>query len=205
MYLRTLWYVYSHSTSVLLRTSLSRRKIRIPTPSLTGQMILPRHMLLESMGLVCLFTLRTKYQSLIFIDTLHLALNIAANDYEVDRIADAYAVAEPLGFQFFYSFDMSSAWSQSDMVSIVAAHAHSSSTFRYEDAVLVSTYSGESLGDSFWSTFKSTLQAQGIAIKFAPAFTSYRDPSQADSLISTFPSIDGFFNWWSWYASPLHA
>ncbi|THH00598.1 hypothetical protein EW026_g1960 [Hermanssonia centrifuga] len=128
------------------------------------------------------------------------ALNIAANDYEVDRIADAYAVAEPLGFQFFYSFDMSSAWSQSDMVSIVAAHAHSSSTFRYEDAVLVSTYSGESLGDSFWSTFKSTLQAQGIAIKFAPAFTSYRDPSQADSLISTFPSIDGFFNWWSWPA-----
>lgn len=44
---------------------------------------------------------------------------------------------------------------------------------------------------------KSTLASAGVQVSFAPAFTSYRDPSLASSLLSTFPSIDGFFNWWS--------
>lgn len=128
------------------------------------------------------------------------ALNIAQNDYEVGKIVDAYAAAEAVGFKLFYSFDMSYSWSQTDMVSIVATHAKSPSTYLWNGNVLVSTYSGESYGDSFWSSFKSALQGQGIKIILAPAFTSYRDPSAANSLLSTFPSIDGFFNWWSWPA-----
>jgi glucan endo-1,3-alpha-glucosidase len=127
-----------------------------------------------------------------------LALNIAANDYEVDRIVDAYAAAEALDFKLFYSFDMSYTWQQSDIVNIVANHSSSPSTFLWKNTILVSTYSGESYGEDFWASFKSALQSKGIDITLAPAFTTYRDPSSADSLVSTFPSIDGFFNWWSW-------
>lgn len=126
------------------------------------------------------------------------ALNIALNDYEVDRIDDAYAAAKALGFKLFYSFDMSYNWQESDMVSLVVKYATSTSTFLWNNNVLVSTYSGESKGDAWWSNFKSTLQQQGINVVLAPAFTTYRDPSQTTSLLSTFPSIDGFFNWWSW-------
>ncbi|KAG1797384.1 glycoside hydrolase family 71 protein [Suillus plorans] len=128
------------------------------------------------------------------------ALNIGANDYEVDRIVDAYAAAESLGFKLFYSFDMTDTWKQSDMVNIVANHSSSPSTFLWNNTILVSTYSGESYGEDFWAGFKSALQSQGIHITLAPAFTTYRDPSSAASLVSTFPSIDGFFNWWSWPA-----
>lgn len=127
-----------------------------------------------------------------------LALNIALNDYEVDRIATAFDVAESAGFKLFFSFDMSYSWAQADMVSIVAAHASSSAMYLYNGAVLVSTYSGESYGDSFFAGFKSALLAEGYKVILAPAFTTYRDPSLANSLMSTFPSIDGFFNWWSW-------
>lgn len=127
-----------------------------------------------------------------------IALNVALDDYETDRIEDAYAAAEALGFKLFYSFDMSYDWQESDMVSLVAKHATSSSTFFWKSGVLVSTYSGESKGDAWWSNFKYALKQQGINIVLAPAFTTYRDPSQANSLLSTFSSIDGFFNWWSW-------
>ncbi|KAG1853385.1 glycoside hydrolase family 71 protein [Suillus subluteus] len=108
--------------------------------------------------------------------------------------------AEALGFKLFYSFDMSYTWQQSDMVSIVTNHSSSPSTFLWNNTILVSTYSGESYGENFWASFKSALQSQGINITFAPAFTTYRDPSDAASLVSTFPSIDGFFNRWSWPA-----
>ena len=126
------------------------------------------------------------------------ALNIAGNDYEISKIDDAYTVAEAAGFKLFYSFDMSYSWQQSDLVAIISKHAQSPSTFRWQGDVLVSTYSGESYGDSFYSGLKSALAATGIHISFAPAFTSYRNPSDANTLLSKFPSIDGFFNWWSW-------
>ncbi|KAL2353252.1 glycoside hydrolase [Cryomyces antarcticus] len=71
---------------------------------------------------------------------------------------------------------------------------------RWQGDVLVSTYSGEPYGDSFYSGVKSALSAEGTIISFTPAFTSHRDPSEASSLLSAFPSIDGFFNWWSWPA-----
>ncbi|EGN94044.1 glycoside hydrolase family 71 protein [Serpula lacrymans var. lacrymans S7.3] len=128
------------------------------------------------------------------------ALNIAANDYEVGQIVTAFAAAEALNFKLFYSFDMSYSWQQSDMVDIVANQSSSSSNFLWNGNLLVSSYEGESYGDSFWSGFKSALASKGINITLAPAFTSYRDPTQASTMASTFPSIDGFFNWWSWPA-----
>lgn len=114
-------------------------------------------------------------------------------------MVDAFTAAEALNFKLIISFDMSYDWQEADMVSLVASHASSSSYFLWDNTPLVSTYSGEGNGDAFWSSFKSTLAARGITITLAPAFTSYRDPSLANSLLSNFPSIDGFFNWWSWY------
>jgi glucan endo-1,3-alpha-glucosidase len=93
---------------------------------------------------------------------------------------------------------MSYSWSEDDMVNIVASHANSSATYKFNGAVLVSTYSGSAQGNDFWNGFKSSLASRGVTIKLAPAFTDYRDPSRTSQLLSSFPSIDGFFNWWSW-------
>ncbi|KZP32592.1 glycoside hydrolase family 71 protein [Athelia psychrophila] len=130
------------------------------------------------------------------------ALNIATEtpNYEIAKMADAYAAAESLDFKLWISFDMTYNWAEADMVSLVTAHASSSAAYQWKGKPLVSTYAGESQGDSFWSSFKSTLSSAGIDIVLAPAFTTYRDPADASSLLSTFSSIDGFFNWWSWPA-----
>ncbi|SJL03781.1 uncharacterized protein ARMOST_07138 [Armillaria ostoyae] len=130
------------------------------------------------------------------------ALNVASpSDYEPDRIENAYAAAEAAGFKLFYSFDMvsvSGAWSSDTIAAQIEKHATSPSTFLWNDAVLVSTYAGQDSGNDFWASVKSTLSGQGIDISFAPALTSYRDPSQAETMLSTFTSVDGFTNWWSW-------
>ncbi|KAF9522006.1 glycoside hydrolase family 71 protein [Crepidotus variabilis] len=107
------------------------------------------------------------------------ALNIAANDYEVPKIDDAYAAAEAHGnFKLFYSFDLSYSWDYNVMATIVAKHANSSATYRWKNNVLVSTFSGEAQGDAWWAAFKNACKAKGV--------------------VQAFPSIDGFFNWWSW-------
>ncbi|KAK0467234.1 glycoside hydrolase family 71 protein [Desarmillaria tabescens] len=130
------------------------------------------------------------------------ALNVASpSDYEPDRIENAYAAAEAAGFKLFYSFDMvsvSGAWSSDTIAAQIEKYATSSSTFLWNNAVLVSTCAGQDNGNDFWASVKSTLSGQGIDISFAPALTSYRDPSQAETMLSTFTSVDGFTNWWSW-------
>ncbi|KAJ6465603.1 glycoside hydrolase family 71 protein [Mycena vitilis] len=126
------------------------------------------------------------------------ALNIALADYEVDRVATAFVAAESANFKLFFSFDMSRSWQQSDIVSLVSTHASSSAMLTYNGGVLVSTFGGEGNGNDFWAAIKTSLANAGIKITFAPAFLSFRDPSQTGTLLSSFPSIDGFFNWWSW-------
>jgi glucan endo-1,3-alpha-glucosidase len=69
----------------------------------------------------------------------------------------------------------------------------------FNGGVLVSTFAGENNGDGFWAGIKTSLRNQGIKVTFVPAFISFRAPSRVNELLSSFPSIDGFFNWWSWY------
>ncbi|KAJ6550422.1 glycoside hydrolase family 71 protein [Mycena vulgaris] len=126
------------------------------------------------------------------------ALNVALPDYEVDRVATAFVAAQDADFKLFFSFDMTRDWQASDIVSLVAAHATSPAMLTYNGGVLLSTFAGEANGDAFWAGIKSTLAGQGINTTFSPSFLSFRDPAQAPTLLSTFPSIDGFFNWWSW-------
>ncbi|KAJ7844930.1 glycoside hydrolase family 71 protein [Mycena olivaceomarginata] len=131
------------------------------------------------------------------------ALNIALPDYEVDlRMGPQgrvpFPAAENANFKLFFSFDMSRSWQQSDIVSLVATHASSPAMLKYNGGILVSTFEGEGNGNDFWAAIKTSLANEGIKITFAPAFISFRDPNQTGTLLSSFPSIDGFFNWWSW-------
>ncbi|KAG8740265.1 hypothetical protein FRC12_016066, partial [Ceratobasidium sp. 428] len=129
------------------------------------------------------------------------ALNMAGFDWEPDRINKAYAAAEAKGsFSFFYSFDMSYGWNVDTMTTQIKAHASSARTYRWNGKVLVSTFAGSDKGDAFWSQLKTSCANAGVPIVLAPAFLDYRDPAGASGLISKFPSIDGFFNWWSWPA-----
>ncbi|KZV73759.1 glycoside hydrolase family 71 protein [Peniophora sp. CONT] len=129
------------------------------------------------------------------------ALN-TANDtnYEPAQIATAYSVAESLNFKLHLSFDFSYPWNASSMASTISTHANSTSMFKWNDDILVSTFGGDdgSHPDSFWADLKSSLSSKGVGISLAPAFTSYRDPNNTQSLLSTYQSIDGFFNYWSW-------
>jgi glucan endo-1,3-alpha-glucosidase len=85
------------------------------------------------------------------------------------------------------------------MVNIVAAHASSPAMYKWNNKVLVSTYAGDqNNNNAFYAGVKSALGNQGINISFAPAFTGYRQASQAQQLLTNFPVVDGFFNWWSW-------
>jgi glucan endo-1,3-alpha-glucosidase len=87
--------------------------------------------------------------------------------------------------------------------SIVATHASSPAMLTYNGGVLVSTFGGEGNSNDFWAGIKNTLAVEGINITFAPAFIGFRDPNQTGKLLSSFPSIDGFFNWWSWYVCSI--
>jgi glucan endo-1,3-alpha-glucosidase len=122
-------------------------------------------------------------------------LNIAAKDYEFDRLPDAFAAAEAADFKLFYSFDMTYDWNDADIIEVIKSHVDSPATFKWNDAVLVSTYFGGNKGNDFWNNIKTQLSGQGVEISLAPAFTEYTDAAQAQELASTFPAIDGFFNW----------
>ena len=71
-------------------------------------------------------------------------LNLAGDDYEAHNQTDiAYAAAEALGFQLFYSFDMSYPWDATSIASIDAKHASSDNTYQWNGKVIVSTFSGD--------------------------------------------------------------
>jgi glucan endo-1,3-alpha-glucosidase len=93
---------------------------------------------------------------------------------------------------------MGYSWSANDMVNIVSAHASSSAMYKWNNRVLVSTFSGKSYGNAFFAGLKSSLASKGLNISFSPALIDYRDPGTAKQVLTDFPSIDGFFNWWSW-------
>jgi len=126
------------------------------------------------------------------------ALNTAVDNYEVSKYPDAFAAAEAANFQLFISFDMTYDWVQNDMVSLVQTYANSSSYYKWNGKPLVSTFDGDADAEDFWAGFKSALSNAGITISLAPAFIDFRDPSDAIQMFGDFPSIDGFFNWWSW-------
>ena len=133
-------------------------------------------------------------------------------DWMVERIDDAFTAAEQMGYQLIYSFDMSYSscnihWNQTFMQSMISRYSDYSSAYRWNSNILVSTYGGdqsEQYGNEFFQGLKDNMQYANNAITLAPALTTYSMGAQAHplhtaaSLMSDYPSIDGFFNWQAW-------
>ncbi|KAH9812189.1 glycoside hydrolase family 71 protein [Teratosphaeria destructans] len=128
------------------------------------------------------------------------------------RIDDAFTAAENKGFFLVHSFDMSYSscykyWNQSYMQDVISSHAGSSATYRWSSNILVTTYGGDQVdhyGNNFFQGLKDNMKNSGNAISLAPALTKYSMGAQSDassatsSLMSDFPSIDGYVNWQAW-------
>lgn len=133
-------------------------------------------------------------------------------DWTADRIDDAYAAAEQMGFSLIHSFDMSYSsctifWNQTYMQDVLEKNAGSSAQYRWNNDILVSTYGGDQVseyGNEFFEGLKSNMASSNNAIVLAPALTTFSmgaqtDPSgSASDMVSQYSSVDGFLNWQAW-------
>lgn len=132
-------------------------------------------------------------------------------DWTVTQIDNAFTAAESMGFKLMYSFDMSYSectiyWNQTFMETMISKYAGNSAAYRWNSNMLVSTYGGdqvEQYGDEFFQGLKDNM-ADSNPISLAPALTTYsmgaqtNPTSEAASLMSDYPSIDGYLNWQAW-------
>jgi glucan endo-1,3-alpha-glucosidase len=145
------------------------------------------------------------------------ALNWHAPDCSPDmqwtiaRIDDAFKIARKKGFKLMHSFDMSHAvcdtfWNQTFMQHMIDKHGGNSTTFRWDDNILVSTYGGDQVpqyGNRFFQGLKKAMNSTN-AITLAPALTRYSYSAQRNAhlaaikLVNDYPSIDGYLNWQAW-------
>ncbi|KAL1677782.1 glycoside hydrolase family 71 protein [Schizophyllum commune] len=131
------------------------------------------------------------------------ALNMGTDDWQPERVADAYQAAQEAGnnFKLFLSLDMTvwpcnSADSASKLRALVNKFADHPNQLKMNDRVFVSTFSGEtcnfgqgSVADGWKSQFYQHPELAG-KIHFVPSF--FVDPAQ----FSQFADImDGDFNW----------
>ncbi|TCD69383.1 hypothetical protein EIP91_007730 [Steccherinum ochraceum] len=137
------------------------------------------------------------------------ALNVGKEDWQFDRVGDAFEAAEQLShtlkreFTMFMSFDMASipSASRSDISHIqryVSAFARHPCCLQYEGGVVVSTFAGEGsffgFGegnlDEAWGWVKQELRRSiGKEIHFIPSF--FINPTRYPTL----RCLDGYFHW----------
>jgi len=131
--------------------------------------------------------------------------------WSADRIDDAFTAAASMGFKLIHSFDMSYSscsiyWNQTYMQDVIAKYASNPAAYRWNDKLLVSTYGGDQVdqyGNEFFQGLKDNMQSSN-PITLAPALTKYSMAAQtgaqsaASSLMSDYPSIDGYLNWQAW-------
>lgn len=121
----------------------------------------------------------------------------------VDRFADwsnntvkyLFKNAEELGFGLFFSFDHAAGQlsDPNDYAGYVNEYKDNNSYYKYNNKPLVSTFGGENVPDSQWSSFKSKVGD----VLIIPGFYQV-DPS---TTFTNRKSIDGVFNWNSWLPS----
>ena len=134
-------------------------------------------------------------------------------DWILDRTADAYTAAEQAGFLLAPSLDMS--WPNCDepfthdnIEEYIRLYAHSSASYHWNHAVLVTTYGGDDndqYSNFFFRGLKSRMDHAGIPISVVPALTTYSYAAQyknaddeAARLMTEWPDIDGYKNWQAW-------
>ncbi|KAF1808599.1 glycoside hydrolase [Eremomyces bilateralis CBS 781.70] len=135
--------------------------------------------------------------------------------WQMDRIADAFAAAEELGFKLFHSFDMAyypggpgcsgTGWTAELIADQLNTNKDSSAMYKWNGAILVSTYAGTNYGNDLFRGVKDQARSRGFEVSIAPALTDFAQDAQriapdqcARNLINQFPEIDGFFNWQAW-------
>jgi len=132
----------------------------------------------------------------------------SSQDWNVQRIDDAFTVAAAQDFKLMYSFDMSYTpafctfpWNTTFMATMISRYASNPAAYIWNGDVLVSSYAGEGYGNSFFAELKSVMTNQGVNISLAPALTTYsgaaqsQDPNTvASDMLQNYTSIDGYLN-----------
>lgn len=96
-----------------------------------------------------------------------LALNIGQDSWQRTQIASAYAAAASLGtdFKLFISFDFTEmSCDANDIASRVNEFAQHPNQFRVDGRPMISSFSGDCLGDSGWASLKA--QTNGYLMPF---------------------------------------
>ncbi|KAF2876672.1 glycoside hydrolase [Massariosphaeria phaeospora] len=101
--------------------------------------------------------------------------------------------ADELGFGLFFSFDMAPGYftDPNQYATYLRKYTDRTSYYKHNGKPLVSTFGGEKVSDTQWSTFKGTVGD----VVIIPGF--YATPASTEVFDSR-PSIDGIFNWNSW-------
>ncbi|KAF2736976.1 hypothetical protein EJ04DRAFT_489009 [Polyplosphaeria fusca] len=123
------------------------------------------------------------------------ALNInSLQPWATGTVDHLFNNADELDFSLFFSFDMAPGYftSPDQFSSYLQPYLSRPSYFKHKSQPLVSTFGGESVPNSQWTTFKSTLDANILLI---PGF--YQATPSTD-FFSPLPALDGVFNWNSW-------
>lgn len=147
------------------------------------------------------------------------ALNVGAEDWQRDRVADAYAAAEAANFKLFLSLDVavqpcSTAAHGQSLRALVARHVASPAQLLYtppgsneSPKALLSTFAGSDCtfgaGDSpsgWYNEFTNHQDLRG-RIHFVPSF--FVDPRELSGSGRFGRSVHGSFNWNSGWANEL--
>ena len=125
------------------------------------------------------------------------ALNLPlplSTDWVAVTVGYLFKHAEVNNFKLFFSFDMSTGGftDPSQLTSVLQQYMSSSAHLLYNGVPLVTTFAGSSIANSAWASMKSSL---GTDIILIPGFY---DVTPSSSFFSTYPAMDGAFNWNSW-------
>jgi glucan endo-1,3-alpha-glucosidase len=121
-----------------------------------------------------------------------IALNIGGDDWQQTQIASAYSAAQKLGtnFKLFISFDFTAMGCDlNTIVSQVNQFANHPNQFLVNGKTMISSYSGDCLGDSGWASLKA--QTNGYVMPFIWGL---------EGSFSSWPSLD---SWYWWVSSEL--
>ena len=113
---------------------------------------------------------------------------MGADNWETTQVANAYQAAESLGtgFKLFISFDFTSLnCDLSNLVSIVSPYINHPNQFKVNGKPMISSYSGECLGNSGWQSLKE--QTNGYLMPFIPGL---------EGIFNQWPALDS----WYWLA-----
>lgn len=138
------------------------------------------------------------------------ALNLGSDEWQPDRIADAYAAAAAIAandtdkppFKLFLSFDMT-CLSDPELINTYIRQYHGHlCQFVFEGKDFVSTFSGEyvtfgqpTANDGWQVMVKDVLAAEGIFIYFVPQWSAFPPAGVFESQ----PVIDGMLCWTAWF------